>query len=404
MEARLASRLHGVSESATLRLNAAVQAMKAKGEDVVNLTAGEPDFAVPDVAKEAMMQAVRENRSKYTPVGGIPELRSAIADKTNRQQPTLAEKNPWKGTDVVVSNGGKQALFNVFLSTLNPGDEVLIPAPYWLSYPEITKLCGALPVILPTKREDDYLLSPEALARAITTRTKILVLNSPSNPTGATYSREQFRALGEVLLSAHANQGIWVVSDEIYDRITFGEPGFTSFLEAVPELRDSAVTVNGMSKSAAMTGWRLGWSVAIPPLTASILTLQGQSTSGVNAPTQWASLAFLREPAEKFAEWKSAYERRRKLMLEILTRSGKLEVFPPKGAFYAFVGVEKAKRLGEDSMTFCERLLQEARVAAVPGGVFGEDGSIRISFATDDATLAEGCERLVRFAEGSRKN
>jgi aspartate aminotransferase len=402
---KLSRRLDGVSESATLKLNALVNQMKAQGIDVVNLTAGEPDFAVPDAAKKAVHDAVETNKSKYTPTPGIPELREAIVRKTNAQQPSVAKTQPWKTSDVIVSNGGKQALFNTFLAMLDPGDEVLIPSPYWLSYPEMVKLAGGIPKFVHAPFSQGFKITPQQLKQAVSGshRIKIVVFNSPSNPTGAMYSRAEFAALGKVLLETPGAQGIWVVSDEIYDRIVYNDKGdlpFTSFLEAVPELRDRAVTVNGMSKSAAMTGWRIGWTVAPAALTQGLNTLQGQSTSGICALSQWASVAALGLPESDFAEQVRTYHRRRDLLLEILGKAGKMELFTAQGAFYAFVGVGRYLKSGEDSMGFTERLLEGAKVATVPGTPFGEPEWIRLSYATDERSLREGAERIVKFLEG----
>lgn len=409
---RLSKRLDGVSESATLKLNALVNQMKAQGIDVVNLTAGEPDFPVPPAAKEAVKAAVDADKSRYTPSPGIPELRDAVARKTNAQQPSLAQ--PWKAADVIVTNGGKQALFNSFLALLDSGDEVLIPSPFWLSYPEMVKLAGGVPKHVHAPYSQGFKITPGQLKAALTPRTKALVLNSPSNPTGAMYSKAELAALGQVLLDTPGAEGVWVVSDEIYDRIVFDERGdlpFTSFLEACPALRDRTITVNGMSKSAAMTGWRVGWSVAPAAVTQGMNTLQGQSTSGINALAQWASVAALKLPESDFAHQVESFRRRRDLTLEILGKAAKIELFTPQGAFYAFVGVRNYFRMGvgndpgnpkglEDSMGFCERLLEGAKVAAVPGTPFGEPGFIRLSFATDERSLREGCERIVKFLNG----
>ena len=395
----LAKRLNGVSESATLKLNALVQSMKAQGIPVVNLTAGEPDFNVPDAAKEAVIEAVKANRSKYTPAPGIPELREAIARKTNLQQPSVAGHQPWKASDVIVTNGGKQALFNAFMALLDPGDEVLIPSPYWLSYPEMVKLAGGIPKFIPSSFGSGFKITPGALQAALTPKVKILVINSPSNPTGAMYSRDEFAALGEVLLS---HPGVWVMSDEIYDRITFGEVPFCSFLESTPGLRDRMITVNGMSKSAAMTGWRIGWSVAPAPVTGGMNTLQGQSTSGINALAQWASLAALKLPEKDFDSQIKTYLRRRNIALEILGKTRKIELFAPQGAFYLFAGVKACLKPGEDSVAFAEKLLQNAQVAVVPGTPFGDPEAVRLSFAIDDRSLQDGCERMVRYVSGEQ--
>jgi aspartate aminotransferase len=388
-EFKLASRLDGVSESATLKLNAMVQAMRAQKIDVINLTAGEPDFNVPDQAKEAAIRAVNENKSKYTPVGGIPELREAIAAKTNAQQPGMN----WKPSQVIVSNGGKQACFNAMMALLNPGDEVLIPSPYWLSYPEMVKICGAIPKFIQAPIGQRFKITPEQLKASIGKKVKLLILNSPSNPTGVMYTREEFQALGKVLRETPGGENIWVMSDEIYDRIVFGKSKFCSFLDACPELKDRTVTVNGMSKSAFMTGWRIGWSVAPDALTQGISTLQGQSTSGINAPAQWASLAALKLPESAFQSQIESFNRRSTLALEILSKTRKLEIVSPDGAFYFFLGI------GEDSFAFAEKLLSEAKVAVVPGAPFGEPEFVRISFALDEAALKDGCHRIVKFME-----
>lgn len=404
----LAKRLNGVSESATLKLNAMVQSMKAQGVDVVNLTAGEPDFNVPDESKVAIRKALDENKSKYTPVLGIPELRAAILEKTHAQQPEIAKQNPWKADEVLVTNGGKQALYNAFMALLNPGEEVLIPSPFWLSYPEMVKLAEGKPVTVDTKFEEGFKLKPETLKRAIAdsaSRTggagpKVLVLNGPGNPTGVGYSADELRALGKVIVEARdagKAKNLWVISDEIYDRIAFDGKPFVSFGAACPELRDQLITVNGMSKSAAMTGWRIGWSVARKELTSAMMTIQGQCTSGINSLAQWASLAALKLPESAFKHQVESFQKRRDLTLEILGKAGKIKVVRPTGAFYVFVGIGAYLRASEDSMGFAERLLQDAKVAVVPGTPFGAPDFCRLSYATDEASLAKGCERLVEF-------
>lgn len=394
---RIASRLNGVSESATLKLNALVQSMRAQGIDVVNLTAGEPDFAVPEAAKQAVIESVKLNRSKYTAASGIVELRQAIADKTNAQQPTVAAQRPWKASDVVVTNGGKQALFNLFLAILNSGDEVLIPSPYWLSYPDMVRIAGGLPKFIQTSVKGSFKITPRQLKESLTPRVKALVLNSPSNPTGSMYSKEEFRELAEVLLREKEGQQVFIISDEIYDRIALGGTRFCSFLESAPELRDRVVTVNGMSKSAAMTGWRVGWAVGPEDVIQAMGTLQGQSTSNVNSLAQYAALTALKLPESEFAEQVESFRERRDLCLEILSKAGTIELCAPEGAFYIFLGVAQCLKPGEDSAGFAERLLKEARVAVVPGTPFGEPDFVRISFATDRKALEEGCRRIVQF-------
>lgn len=402
---QLARRLDGVSESATLKLNALVGQMKAQGVDVVNFSAGEPDFGVPEECKAAVRAALDANKSKYTPTPGIPELRELIAAKTNAQQPSVAKAQPWKPADVIVSNGGKQALFNCCLAMINPGDEVLIPAPFWLSYPEMVKIAGGRPKFIHAPFSQGYKITPAQLKEALAPghQVKFVFLNSPSNPTGSMYTRAEQAALADVLLTTPGAENVWVVSDEIYDRIVFNDDGkheFCSFVEAAPKMRDRTVTVNGMSKSVAMTGWRIGWTVAPASVTQGINTLQGQSTSGICSLSQSASVAGLRLGESYFGENLAIYRRRRDLLLEILRKSAKIDVFTPQGAFYAFVGVGRCLRAGEDSMGFAERLLQEAKVAVVPGTPFGAPEAVRLSFATDDRSLREGAERMVRYVEG----
>lgn len=390
-------RLQQLSESVTLKLNARVKELQASGADVVNLTAGEPDFAPPMEVLEATLDAVRAKKNKYTPVQGIRELCERVARKTVRQQPGLKEK--WSADHVVVSNGGKHALFNTMLALIDEGDEVVIPAPYWLSYPEMVRVAGGVPVAVETTLQDHFLLQPEVLRAALNERTRMLILNSPSNPTGAVYSEREFEALGEVLKDF---PNVWIVSDEIYDRIHYGEPEFCSFLKACPELQDRTVTVNGMSKAFALTGWRVGWSVCQKELRQAIVALQGQSTSGINILAQEGSVAGLDLDDHYFDLSLERYRSRRDLCLEILGKSGKLEVFPPRGAFYAFVGVGQCLRDGETAVGFAERLLEAAQVAVVPGDAFGDPRSVRISFAVGDDVLKEGCKRLIQFVEESQ--
>jgi aspartate aminotransferase len=392
--------MNGVSESATLRLNGLVQQMRAQGVDVINLTAGEPDFGVQEAAEQAVRSALEAKKSKYAPVAGIPALRQAVAAKTNYQQPAVASTQPWKPADVVVSNGGKQVIFNALQALVDPGDSVLIPAPYWLSYPEMAKLANGVPQVLSTRFEDGYRLQPKALRHALMDhKPRVLILNSPSNPTGAIYSREDLAALGEVIRSTPEAERLVVISDEIYDRIALSDVPFTSFLEACPELRDRTITVNGMSKSHAMTGWRIGWSVAAPWVTQALITLQGQSTSGINTLAQEASVASLALPESAFSSQIESYRKRKNLLRDSLSKASKLKIFDPQGAFYLWVGVGAYLKTGEDSMVFAERVLQEARVAVVPGTPFGAPDFLRLSFATDERSLEEGAKRLVQYLQ-----
>jgi aspartate aminotransferase len=394
----LAKRLDEITESVTLKLNAIASDLKAKGVDVINLTAGEPDFNVHEDAKRAVVDALERNQSKYTPVPGIPELLKAVAEKTNAQQKEIGnEKNAWKPENVIVSNGGKQALFNSFLAILNPGDEVLIPQPFWLSYPEMVKILGGVPRTVSTHYENSFKVTPQSLSEALGPKVRALVLNSPGNPTGNLYSKKEFQALAKVLKEHPHGKNVWIISDEIYDRIILSETPFCSFLDAAPELQSQTITINGLSKSAAMTGWRLGWAVAPRLLISALSKIQGQSTSGINSLTQWAGVAALNLPESEFQTQIEAFRRRKDLLLDILKKNGKIKISPPEGAFYAFIGIEAFLKEGEDSVVFCEKLLQKARVAAVPGTPFGAPNWIRFSFAIDDASLQEGCERFIQF-------
>lgn len=390
----LSERMSLISESPTMRLNALVQSMKKQGVDVVNLTAGEPDFVVHDLVKQAVTKAVEENHNKYTPAAGLPELRQLVAEKTNRQQPSL--EKPHESKNVVVTNGGKQALFNALFSLVNPGEEVLIGSPYWVSYPEMIKLSGGVPKFLNASASNHFKLSPQDFENAIHSKTKAVILNSPSNPTGVVYSKEEYRKIAEVF---QKNPNLYILSDEIYDRINFGETPFCSFLETAPFLQDRCITINGMSKSFSMTGWRVGWMVAPEKIAKAVIKIQGQTTSGINSLAQWASIAGLKISESEFISQVETYKKRRQKLFDILTQAPDLNLIRPEGAFYCFVGVGAYLKEGEDSIQFAEKLLQEARVAVVPGSPFGEPHFVRLSFATDDQSLKEGCDRIVQFLQ-----
>lgn len=392
----LSNRVKFLQESATLKLNAIVNQLKAQGKSILNLTAGEPDFAPPEAAKAAAIEAVNKNLAKYTPTPGIPELRELIAAKTNRQQPTIAAKQPWKASDVVVTNGGKQAIFDAVLCLIDRGDEAVIPAPFWLSYPEMVKAAEGTSIQIDTTLESQYKITPAQLEKAITPKTKLFFMNSPSNPTGSMYSKSEMRALGEVLKK---HPKVWIISDEIYDKIEFTVGSFCSFLEACPELRDRTVTVNGLSKSGAMTGWRVGWSLTPPALTAGLIALQGHSTSGICSLSQAAAVASLKLPENAFESQRLQYLHRRNLALEVLRKSAKIRVVEPAGAFYLFVDVRGALKPNQDANGFAERLLQDANVAVVSGVDFGAPTCVRLSFATDEKTITEACSRLVEYCD-----
>jgi aspartate aminotransferase len=391
-----AKRLLDISESTTLRLNSQVQQMKAQGVDIANLTAGEPDFAVHEQINEAIRKALLEKKSKYTAVPGIVELRERVARKTNRQQPGLAQ--PWNASQVVVSNGGKQALSNTFHAILNPGDEVILGSPYWLSYPDMMKLAGGVPVAISTTFEQGYKITPAQLEKALTPKTRMILFNSPSNPTGATYSREEFEALAQVLTQHPLAAQVVIVSDEIYDEITYDQYSFVSFLAAAPQLADRTVTINGMSKAVAMTGWRVGWTVAPDWITKAIYTYQSQTTSGINALAQWASVAGLDLDPSYFKNNREVYTRRRNLVCEELKKASHLKFDFPHGAFYVFLNVDYyLKKSGLTADLLAEKMIAEALVATVPGTSFGDANSIRLSFSTDEEALKKGSQRIASY-------
>ena len=392
----LSSRVRNLQESATLKINAQVNRLKQEGKVIYNMTAGEPDFPPSEAAKNAAIEAVQKNLSKYTPTPGIPELRELIAKKTNLQQPSLAASSPWKASNVVVSNGGKQAIFDTVFALIDQGDEVIIPAPYWLSYPEQVKAAAGTSVFIQSLAANEYQISASDLESAITRKTKLFILNSPSNPTGALYSKSALQALGQVL---ERHPHVWILSDEIYDCVEFETGTWCSFLEANPSLRERTVTVNGLSKSGAMTGWRVGWSVTPDSLTPALIALQGHSTSGICSISQAAAVASLKLPSTDFEPHRKQYLHKRNLALEVLRKSAKIEVVEPKGAFYLFVDLRKVLKENQDANGFAEKALHEIQVAVVSGVDFGAPSCIRLSFATDEKTIVTACERLVQFVE-----
>lgn len=391
---KLALRAEKVQESATLRMNALAQDLIRQGQDLVNLTAGEPDFPVPEPVKQAVIQAVLENKSKYTLAVGNLELREAVALKTTRQQSSLP--TIWSAQEIIITNGGKQALFNSFLAVLNPGDQVLIPSPYWTSYPEMVKLAEGEPVILRTLPETGFKLTPELLSEALraSPRARALILNSPNNPTGALYSQRDYQSLGQVL-QTQAPADFLVISDEIYDQIVFEPNQFCSFLQAVPEWRNQTITINGLSKSAAMTGWRVGWSVAPLALTQAMAKIQGQSTSGINSLAQAAAVKALSLADKDFLPQLKSYQRRAELSYDILSDLKGFTLSRPQGAFYHFLNCQAYLKPQETVSEFCERMLKDALVALVPGDAFGEKTYVRLSFTVPEDQLTKACTRLV---------
>lgn len=360
--------------------------MKAEGQDVVGFGAGEPDFDTPQHIKDAAVKALESGFTKYTPSSGIPELRKAIADKFQRDQ-GLA----YQPSQIIVSCGGKHSCYNVVLATCQEGDEVIIPAPYWLSYPEMVKLAGATAVILPTTDATEFKVTPEQLRAAITPRTRLFILNSPSNPTGSLYSQEEIRALGDLCVE----RGVLIMSDEIYEKLVYDGAKHHSVATFSQAHYDHTIIVHGLAKAYSMTGWRLGYLAAPAPIAKAIDAIQSHSTSNPTSFAQKGGVAALTGPQDHLRVWLEEYSKRRAYAHRKLNSIPGISCVNAKGAFYLFPNIS---RLGLGSSEFCARLLEEEKVAAVPGIAFGADAYIRISYATSMATIEKGLDRIAQFA------
>ena len=388
----LAQRMRALEPSATLAMAARASAMAAAGVNVVDLSVGEPDFPTPLHICQAAEAAIRSGKTKYTPAAGIPDLRKAVAADYTRR--TGLAVTP---AQVVVSNGAKHSLHNVFTAVLNQGDEVIVPTPYWVSYAELIKLAGAKPVLVPTRIEDDFKLRPEALKAAITPSTRMLLLCTPSNPTGVVYSADELRALADLAIEAD----LAIVSDEIYDQLVFDGNSAVSFPTLRPGLEARTVVVAGVSKTYSMTGWRIGWTICPEPLAKAIGNLQSQETSNPCSVSQHAAVAALTGPQECVAEMCRAFEKRRDLVAARLSAIPGVRLPRIGGAFYAFFDIAPALAKGKngvtDSMQWCEALLEQEHVALVAGSAFGAEGHVRMSFAASEEKLTEGLDRIARF-------
>lgn len=382
MTVQLSDRIKQVQPSLTLGITAKAKQLKAEGIHVISFGAGEPDFDTPEHIKEATIQSLKSGFTKYTPASGIPELKKVICDKIKADQGV-----EYASDQIVVSCGAKHTLYNIFQVLLNPGDEVIIPSPFWLSYPEMVTLAEGKSVIVPTTAANHYLMSPEALTKAITKKTKVLVLNSPSNPTGMVYSKEKLQALLEVARKHH----FYIISDEIYEKLIFDGLEHISPVTLAPDLKDRILLVNGFSKVYAMTGWRLGYVAAAKELSKAIGNLQSHSTSNPTSFVQQGGVAALQGSQEEVEKRRQVFEKRRDLICQEIDKVKKLSYVKPQGAFYIFCDIEKT---GYDSMTLSEKLLDEARVAVVPGVVFGDDKTIRLSFALSEKDIVEGIKRI----------
>lgn len=386
----LAERVNRVNPSMTLAISAKAKAMAADGLDVCSFSAGEPDFDTPDHIKAAAQAALDQGKTRYGPAAGEPALRRAIADKLQRENDLCYGPN-----NIIVTNGGKHSLYGLIEALIGPGDEVIIPAPYWVSYPEMVRLAGGTPVIVPTTPEQGYRISPEQLRSAITPQTKLFVLNSPSNPTGAVYSPDAIRALAAVVVEAD----IWVVSDEIYEKILYAPATHLSIGAVGPAAYDHAIISNGFAKGYAMTGWRVGYLAGPEPLIKAVSTIQSHSTSNVCTFAQYGAIAALEGPQDCVAIMCAAFTERRTKILERVRAIDGLSCPTPDGAFYIYVDVQQ---VGLPSLEFCTQLLDEKYVATIPGVAFGSEGTIRISYATDLDTILRGMDRLEAFVQARR--
>ncbi len=393
----LADSLQRIKPSATIAVTDMARALKAAGRDIIGLGVGEPDFDTPDHIKQAAIAAIQSGKaSKYTAVDGIPELKAAIARKFKRENGL-----DYKPAQIIVGTGGKQVLFNALMATLNPGDEVIIPAPYWVSYPDIVLLAGATPVAVPTRLEDGFKMKPEALERAITKNTKWLIFNSPSNPTGAAYTRDEVKAITDVLMR---HPHVWTLSDDMYEHLVYDDFKFFSPAQVEPGLYERTLTLNGVSKAYCMTGWRIGYAGGPEHLIRAMATLQSQSTTNANAAAQWASVAALDGPQDFIPKHNSVFKERRDLCVSMLNQAKGLRCPKPEGAFYVYPSCAETigrtspsgKKL-ETDQDFVTELLAAEGVAVVQGTAFGLGPAFRVSYAVATGQLEEACRRIQRF-------
>ena len=389
---RISKRVGSIAESATLAVDAKAKALKAAGENVIGFGAGEPDFPTPQHIVEAAVAACRDEKNhRYTPAGGLPELREAIAVKTKRDSGFDCA-----AANVLVTNGGKHAVFTAFAALCDPGDEVICPAPYWTTYPEAITLAGGVPVVVPTDEAAGFRVTVEQLEAARTPRTKVLLFVSPDNPSGAVYPPEEVEAIGRWALE----HGLWVITDEIYEHLVYEPNEFTSMPVLVPELADTCLVVNGVAKTYAMTGWRVGWMIGPTDVTAAATNFQSHATSNVSNVAQRAALAAVSGDLEAVAMMRSAFERRGRIMHRMLTEIPGVTCLEPQGAFYCFpsfehvLGREIGGRTVDTTLDLAEVILGEAKVALVPGEAFGSPGYMRLSFALGDEDLVDGVTRV----------
>ncbi|MDQ3980940.1 MAG: pyridoxal phosphate-dependent aminotransferase [Actinomycetota bacterium] len=398
--ARVSRRVGAIEESATLAVDAKAKALKAAGEDVIGFGAGEPDFPTPEHIVAAAAEACPDPRNhRYTPAGGLPELREAVAAKTARD----SGLGDLRAANVLITNGAKHAVYNTFAALLDPGDEVLVPAPYWVTYPEAIRLAGGVPVPVATDESTGFRASVDALEAARTDRTKILLFVSPSNPTGAVYPRAEVEGVGQWA----AGHGLWVVTDEIYEHLVYGDVEFTSMPGLVPDLADRSVVINGVAKTFAMTGWRVGWMVGPKDIISAAANLQSHATSNVANVSQRAALAALNGSLECVETMREAFDRRRQRMHALLAEMPGVTCIEPEGAFYAFPNFEgvlgrvMGERKPASTLELAEIVLEQVKVAIVPGEAFGAPGYARLSYALGDEQMEEGLNRIGRLLNES---
>ncbi len=386
---KIANRMENLSPSVTMAITALARELKAQGKDILSFSAGEPDFDTPEIIKQAAIKAINDGQTKYTAVEGIIATKQAIINKLKKDH-----NLDYKLDNILISNGAKHSLFNLFQVLIENGDEVIIPAPYWVTYPEQVKFSDGVPVFIDTDDSTEFKITPEQLKAAITPKTKILLLNTPSNPTGSVYTREELTALGKVL----EGTDIIVLSDEMYEKIIYNGKKFTAAAEVSEDMFKRTVTINGLSKAVAMTGWRFGYLATCDvKLAKALIKLQGQVTSNINTMTQYAAIPALNGEADADIEMmRAAFEERKNIVVKSFNEIKGLSTIDPDGAFYAFVNI---KAVTNDSMKFCANLLEQKGVALVPGLAFGTEGYVRFSFATDLATIQEGIKRIKEFVE-----
>jgi aspartate aminotransferase len=392
----LADALSRVKPSATIAVSQKARELKAAGRDVIGLGAGEPDFDTPDNIKEAAMDAIKRGETKYTPVAGIPPLREAIAKKFKRENGL-----DYDPSQVIVGTGGKQILFNALMATLNEGDEVIIPAPFWVSYPEMVAICGGTSVPIATSIESKFKLSAEALEAAITPKTKWLIFNSPSNPSGGAYSHDELKALTDVLMR---HPHVWVLTDDMYEHLVYDDFQFVTPAQVEPKLYERTLTMNGVSKAYAMTGWRIGYAAGPIELIKAMDMIQGQQTSGACSIAQWAAVEALNGPQDFIETNKALFKGRRDLVVSMLNQATGIECPTPEGAFYVYPScaalmgkTAPSGKVLETDADFVTELLEAEGVAVVHGSAFGQGPNFRISYATSDELLEEACNRIQRF-------